>query len=91
MILVCTGAGVFAGDTLRQSVRVAGGARVVLTSQSALQAAPAAAAAAATIHRTTTSSRTTRELQCHWDPLIPFAGARLEQRFDLSLADSSRL
>src|SRR6185295_18278112 len=31
------------------------------------------------------------DLQCQWDAVIPFAGARLEQRFDLSLAESSRL
>ena len=41
--------------------------------------------------RTTTSSTTTAELQCQWDPLIPFAGARIEQRFDLRIAESSRL
>jgi urease accessory protein UreH len=50
MILVCTGAGIFAGDTLRLSIRVASGARVMLASQSALQAHPAAAESAATIH-----------------------------------------
>jgi urease accessory protein UreH len=31
------------------------------------------------------------ELQCLWDAVIPFAGARLDQRFDLRLAESSRL
>jgi urease accessory protein UreH len=41
VIIGCTGAGIFAGDTLRQSVRVGCGARVVLTSQSALQVHPA--------------------------------------------------
>ena len=41
VIVVCAGPGVFAGDTLRQSIRVAPGARVVLTSQSALQVHPA--------------------------------------------------
>ena len=90
LIVVCTGAGVFAGDTLRQSVRVAGGARVVLTSQSALQVHPAAAVAPAKIHHDYIVEDDA-ELRCHWDPVIPFAGARLEQRFDLSLAESSRL
>ena len=90
MILVCTGAGIFAGDTLRVSIRVASGARVVLASQSALQAHPAAAASAASIdHEYLVEDDA--ELQCHWDPLIPFAGARIDQRFDLAIAESSRL
>jgi len=90
VILVCTGAGIFAGDSLRQSIRVAGGARVVMASQSALQAHPSAAAAAAAIHHDYVVEDE-GELQCHWDPLIPFAGARIDQRFDLRLGESSRL
>jgi urease accessory protein UreH len=90
VIIVCTGAGIFAGDTLRQSVRVGSGARVVLTSQSALQVHPSAAGAAAAIHHTYLVEDDA-ELQCQWDPVIPFAGARLEQRFDLRVAESSRL
>jgi urease accessory protein len=31
------------------------------------------------------------ELHCQWDPVIPFAAARLDQRFDLRIAESSRL
>jgi urease accessory protein UreH len=90
VIVVCTGAGIFAGDTLRQSVHVARGARVVLTSQSALQVHPSSAAAAAVVHHDY-RVEDEAELQCHWDPTIPFAAARLEQRFDLRLAESSRL
>jgi urease accessory protein UreH len=30
------------------------------------------------------------ELHCHWDPVIPFARAGLEQRFDLRIAANSR-
>src|SRR5476651_1730600 len=37
VILVSSGPGIFAGDSLRQSIHVGPGARVVLTSQSALQ------------------------------------------------------
>jgi urease accessory protein len=40
VIIVCAGPGVFGGDRLRQSIRVGPGARVVLTSQSALQVHP---------------------------------------------------
>jgi len=90
VILVCTGAGIFAGDRLRQSVRVACGARVVLVSQSALQAHPAAAPSAALIAHDYIVEDDA-ELRCQWDPLIPFAGARIEQRFDLRIAESSRL
>jgi urease accessory protein UreH len=90
VILVCTGAGIFAGDTLRQSVRVGSGARVVLASQSALQAHPGAAASAAVIAHDYIVEDD-GELRCQWDPLIPFAGARIEQRFDLRIAGSSRL
>jgi urease accessory protein UreH len=90
VIIVCTGAGVFAGDTLRQSVRVASGARVVLTSQSALQVHPSPAATAAIVQHDYLVENE-GELQCHWDPVIPFAGARLAQRFDLRIGDSSRL
>ena len=90
VILVCTGAGIFAGDVLRQSVRVASGARVVLASQSALQVHPSAAASPAVISHDYIVDDD-GELQCQWDPLIPFAGARIEQRFDLLIAESSRL
>jgi urease accessory protein UreH len=90
VILVCTGAGIFAGDKLRQSVRVAGGARVVLVSQSALQVHPGAAASPALVHHEYIVEDDA-ELQCQWDPMIPFAGARIEQRFDLRIAESSRL
>jgi urease accessory protein UreH len=90
VIIVCTGAGIFAGDSLRQSIRVASGARVVLASQSALQAHPSSAASAALIHHDYLVEDDA-ELQCQWDPLIPFTGARIDQRCDLRIAESSRL
>jgi urease accessory protein UreH len=90
LIIVCSGPGIFAGDTLRQSVRVGRGARVVLTSQSALQVHPSAAPAPATVHHQY-HVEDDGELRCEWDPVIPFAGARLAQRFDLEIAASGRL
>ena len=95
VILVCSGPGVFAGDRLHQSIHVGRGARVVLTSQSALQVHPAPAdpahpAPPAVVHHDYLVEDEA-ELHCHWDPVIPFAGARLDQRFDLRIADSSRL
>ena len=90
LILGCTGPGVFAGDTLHQDVRVASGARVVLLSQSALQIHPSSADGPASLdHRYTVDDG--GELLCQWDPVIPFAGARLVQRFAIDLAASSRL
>lgn len=90
VIIVCAGPGVFAGDLLHQSIRVARGARVVLTSQSALQVHPSAASCPARIEHDYLVEEDA-ELQCHWDPVIPFAAARLAQRFDLRIAESSRL
>src|SRR5712691_536647 len=108
VIIVCSGPGIFAGDTLRQSIHVARGARAVLTSQSALQVHPPpqlqdGGVAELQDGKDKRFSRTAAvieheyhvaddgELHCHWDPVIPFAGARLEQRFDLRIAESSRL
>ncbi len=90
LILVASGPGIFAGDTLQQSIHVGRGARVVLTSQSALQVHPSAAPAPARIHHVYEVDEGA-ELHCHWDPVIPFAASRLEQRFDLHIAGNSRL
>jgi urease accessory protein len=90
VILVCSGPGVFAGDALDLTIRVRPGARVMLASQSALQVHPSAASTPAVIrHRYLVDAGA--ELQAHWDPVIPFAGARLDQRFDLQIDESSRL
>lgn len=95
VIIVCSGPGVFGGDTLRQSIHIGRGARVVLTSQSALQVHPGAPtlqpAAAPALLRHDYTLDDGSELCCHWDPVIPFAGARLDQRFDLRIGESSRL
>lgn len=90
VIVVCSGPGVFAGDTLQQSVHVAPGARAVLTSQSALQVHPSAAARPAHIRHEYQLDEDA-ELHCHWDPMIPFADARVVQQFDVRLAATSRL
>jgi urease accessory protein UreH len=93
VIVVCSGPGVFGGDSLRQSIRVAAGARAVLTSQSALQVHPSAGSLStspAVVHHTCVVEEDA-ELHCHWDPVIPFAASRLEQRFEIQIAGSSRL
>jgi urease accessory protein len=90
VILAASGAGIFAGDMLHQSIHVGRDARVVLASQSALQVHPAAAPAPARVHHVYAVDEGA-ELHCHWDPTIPFAASRLEQRFDLHIAGNSRL
>jgi urease accessory protein UreH len=90
VIIVCSGPGIFGGDSLQQSVHVENGARVVLTSQAALQVHPSAPPMAAVI-RHEYSVGDEAELHCDWDPVIPFADAQLQQRVDLRIADSSRL
>jgi urease accessory protein len=92
VIIVCSGPGVFGGDALRQTVHVRRGARVVLTSQAALQAHPSIPGSGqpAVVHHDYLVEEDA-ELHCHWDPVIPFADARLEQRFALDMAQSSAL
>jgi urease accessory protein UreH len=90
MILASSAPGIFGGDCLWQSVRVERGARVRLTSQSALQVHPAGDGSAA---RLTSTYQVDEEalLRCHWDPVIPFAGARLQQHVDIQLAERGYL
>lgn len=90
VILVCSGPGIFAGDALQLSIHVGAGARVALTSQSALQVHPSAAASPAVIRHHYLVDQG-GELHAHWDPVIPFADARLDQRFDLQIGETSRL
>jgi urease accessory protein UreH len=90
VILVCSGPGVFAGDALELSIRVRSGARAILASQSALQVHPSTSSSPAVIrHRYVVEGG--GELQAHWDPVIPFAAARLDQRFELQIDERSRV
>jgi urease accessory protein UreH len=89
VIVVCSGPGVFAGDALRQSIRVRSGARAVLTSQSALQVHPGHAAPAVVRHEYRLDRDA--ELLCHWDPVIPFPGAAISQQFDIEADATSRV
>ena len=85
LILVCSGPGIFAGDRLEQRVRVERGARVLLVSQAAVQLHPAANAGRASLE-SWYEIEDDAALDCFWDPVIPFAGARLQQRVDLQIA-----
>jgi urease accessory protein len=93
VMLVCSGPGVFGGDAIDQRVHVGRGARVLLVSQAALQIHPTAAAGShdAAVIQSRFEVESGGELDCFWDPVIPFAGARLAQRIDVHLATDSRL
>jgi urease accessory protein UreH len=90
LILACTGPGVFVGDSLHQRIWVEHDARVLLVSQSALQVHPAEHPNAAIVHHEYHVAAG-GELHCHWDPVIPFADARLVQTFELDVSGGSRL
>jgi urease accessory protein len=89
-IMAWSAPGVFGGDSLTQQIVVERGARVRLTSQSALQAHRSPDGQTARIS-STYHVEDGAELRCEWDPLIPFAGARLEQRIDIGLAGRAGL
>lgn len=90
LILVCAGPGVFGGDALHQSIHVGRGARVMLTSQSALQIHPSADTSTALLRQEYRVDEDA-ELEADWDPAIPFADARLDQRIAVELAAGARL
>lgn len=90
MIMASSAPGIFGGDVLRQLIRVEPGARVRLTSQSAVQVHPTADGATASV-ATRCEVAAGGALRCEWDPLIPFAGATLDQRIDLHVQDGGRL
>ena len=90
MILASSAPGLFGGDFLEQSVTVAAGARVRLTSQSALQLHPSGDGATAAL-TSTYRVEAGGHLRCEWDPMIPFPDARLDQRIRIDLAEESSL
>ena len=89
LILVCAGPGIFCGDSLTQTVVVKRGARAVLVSQSALQVHPSRSDRPARV-RQRYRVEAGGELHCHWDPVIPFVDAELDQRFEVDLAEGAR-
>jgi urease accessory protein len=89
LIMASSAPGIFGGDLFEQRVRVGAGCRVRLTSQSALQVHPGGADAARLIGRYVVEDGAS--LRCEWEPLIPFAAARLEQCIEIDLAVSASL
>ena len=90
MILTSSAPGAFGQDHLQQIVRVGSGARVRLTSQSALQVHPSPDGATAHL-RGSYHVEDGAQLHCHWHPLIPFAGAGIDQRIDIDIAGGGYL
>ena len=90
LILASSAPGIFGGDGLTQTVVVESGARVRITSQSAMQVHPSETGAVATL-KSTYRVENGGHLACEWDPLIPFADARLEQRIAIELKSGGSL
>ena len=90
VIVASSAPGIFGGDVFEQTVRVGGGARVRLTSQSSLQVHPSPAGDLARV-RSTWRVDEGGSLECTWHPLIPFAGSRLDQEADIRLTGDARL
>ncbi len=89
-ILASSGPGIFGGDRFRQTVDVAAGARVRLTSQSAQQVHPSRGSATARVDACYHVAQG-GHLHCAWDPSILFGGARLDQRIRIDLAEGASL
>jgi urease accessory protein len=90
MILTSSAPGAFGHDHLQQIVRVGCGARVRLTSQSALQVHPSPDGGTAHL-QSSYHVDDGAHLHCHWHPLIPFADARIDQHIDVNIAGSGYL
>jgi urease accessory protein len=90
MILTSSAPGAFGHDRLQQSIRVGCGARVRLTSQAAMQVHPAPDGATAHL-QSSYYVEDGAHLHCDWHPLIPFAGARVDQRIDVDISGGGSL
>jgi urease accessory protein len=90
LILTSSAPGAFGHDRLQQIVRIGCGARVRLTSQSAMQVHPSPDGATAHLE----SSYRVEDgahLHCDWHPLIPFADARIDQRIHVDIGGGGSL
>jgi urease accessory protein len=90
VILASSAPGIFGGDVFAQKITLERGACVRLTSQSALQVHPGSDGGTARL-RSSYEIGADAELRCHWDPFIPFAASRFEQRLEIQLHPTARL
>ncbi|MEQ1913412.1 MAG: urease accessory protein UreD [Vicinamibacterales bacterium] len=90
LIMASSAPGIFGGDEFESVIRLEAGAVVELTSQSALQVHPSTSGGPARI-----TSRyeiaAGADLRCSWEPLIPFVGSSVIQRFEVDVAEGSQL
>jgi urease accessory protein len=93
LILMQSTAGLFGGDVIACSITVRSGARVLVTQQSATKAHSPAPQANGLPAIQTHTIRVERggELRLYFDPIIPFSGARVEQRAGIELEAGARL
>ena len=90
LIMASSAPGIFGADEFECNVRLETGAVVLLTSQSALQVHPSTSGVPARIaNRYEVAAGA--ELTCTWEPLIPFAGSRVIQRFEVDVAEGGRV
>jgi len=90
LIVASSAPGLFGGDRVEQSIHVRPGARVRLTSQSALQLHPSPSGLPASLvsqYHVSAGS----ELCCTWDPVIPFARSSIVQRIEIAVEPGARL
>lgn len=90
LIVTMTAPGIFGGDEFRQRIVVDEGARVRLTSQSAMQVHASPEGQPARLHGVYEVAAAA-SLVCHWDPMIPFAAARVANVVSIDLAEDARL
>ena len=90
VIVASSAPGIFGGDSVEQSIRVRPGARVRLTSQSAVQLHPSPSGVPASLVSQYDVSAG-GELCCTWDPVIPFAGSSIVQRVEVAVEPGARL
>jgi urease accessory protein len=89
LILMHSTAGLFGGDELHCSIRVKQGARVCITQQSATKIHPSEDRVAR--QKTHVMVEAGAELHFYLEPVIPFAGSRLQQETLLDVEAGGRL
>lgn len=90
LIMTTSAPGIFGGDAFEQDIVVGPGARVSLTSQSALQVHGSPDARIASMS-CAYDVRPGGSLTCRWDPIIPFPGAKLQNRLRIDVAGDASL
>jgi urease accessory protein len=88
LIIASSAPGVFGGDRFDQHVILEEGARLTLASQSSLQVHPGLDGGTAALTSRFEVAAGAR-LRCEWHPVIPFAGAKSEQRIAIEADETA--